>query len=174
MKLSVNRRVLVIDDEPGVHEDFIKVLGAPPVDSHLEALEAQLFDRSPPAGDALGFEIASAYQGKEGVEMARSAASGGQPFTVAFVDMRMPPGWDGLQTVKALWEVDPRVQVVFCTAYSPYSWPEILQQLGGEDRLLIVKKPFDPIEIWQAATALSSKWALERRLEPAARDGRTA
>jgi CheY-like chemotaxis protein len=168
MKQSFNRRVLVIDDEPGVHEDFIKVLGAPHVDAHLESLEAQLFGRSPPPSEPLGFEVASAYQGKEGVDMAQAAAAGGQPFTVAFVDMRMPPGWDGLQTVKALWEVDPRVQVVFCTAYSPYSWPEILQQLGGEDRLLIVKKPFDPIEIWQAATALSSKWALERRFDAAA------
>lgn len=165
MEQYFNRRVLVVDDEPAVHEDFIKVLSAPAVDSHLESLEAQLFQREARASEPRGFEIVSARQGQEGVEIVRSAASSDRPFTVAFVDMRMPPGWDGLQTVKALWEVDPRVQVVFCTAYSPYSWPDVLQQLGGEDRLLIVKKPFDPIEVWQAATALSSKWALERRLE---------
>jgi CheY-like chemotaxis protein len=164
------RRVLVIDDEPAMHVDFRRVLEAPAANLLLESLEAQMFEAAPPASVPRGFEILSAQQGRDGVEIARAELAGGRPFPVAFVDMRMPPGWDGLQTVKALWEVDPRVQVVFCTAYSPYSWPDALQDLGGEDRLMIVKKPFDPIEVWQAATVLSAKWALERLVESTRRE----
>ncbi len=74
--------------------------------------------------------------------------------------MRMPPGWDGVQTIQRLWEVDPNVQVVICTAYSDYSWEEISKKLGLTDRLLILKKPFDPVEITQIATSLSEKWSL--------------
>src|ERR1700721_3681137 len=77
---------------------------------------------------------------------------------MAFLDMRMPPGWDGVETVERLWQADPRLQIVFCTAFSDYSWKEILQRLDVRDRLLILKKPFDPIEVYQFANALTTKW----------------
>src|SRR5580692_1248992 len=72
--------------------------------------------------------------------------------------MRMPPGWDGVETVEHLWRADPRLQVVFCTAYSDHSWKEVLERLDVRDRLLILKKPFDPIEVYQFAHALTTKW----------------
>jgi PAS domain S-box-containing protein len=72
----------------------------------------------------------------------------------------MPPGLDGVDTVERLWQVDPRLQIVFCTAYSDYSWKEILQRLDVRDRLLILKKPFDPIEVYQFASALTTKWQM--------------
>jgi diguanylate cyclase (GGDEF)-like protein len=77
--------------------------------------------------------------------------------------MRMPPGWDGLQTIQRLWEADPQLEVVICTAYSDYSWEEILQKLGMTDRLLILKKPFDPAEVSQLAASLSEKWTLKKQ-----------
>ena len=76
------------------------------------------------------------------------------------VDVRMPPGWDGIETTQKLWEVDPDLQVVICSAYSDYSWDEIIAKLGNSDRLLFLKKPFDAMEILQLANALTEKWRL--------------
>src|SRR5690606_27038348 len=87
----------------------------------------------------------------------------GRPFSMAFVDMRMPPGWDGIETIARIWSVDPRIQIVICTAYSDLSWGEIIERLGHNDRLLLLKKPFDNAEVYQLAAALSEKWLAEGR-----------
>jgi len=73
-------------------------------------------------------------QGRDGVELARRAIVEGRPYSVAFVDMRMPPGWDGLETIENLWKVDPEIQVVVCSAYSDYDWMELLARLGAPTR----------------------------------------
>ena len=101
----------------------------------------------------------SAFQGQEALEKLRTALAEDRPYALAFIDMRMPPGWDGVETVEHLWRADPRLQVVFCTAYSDYSWKEVLDRLDVRDRLLILKKPFDPIEVYQFAHALTTKWS---------------
>jgi signal transduction histidine kinase/DNA-binding response OmpR family regulator len=79
---------------------------------------------------------------------------------MAFVDMRMPPGWDGVETTLELWKVAPDLQIVICTAYSDYSWDDLLAKIDGSDRLVILKKPFDTIEVLQLANALTAKWNL--------------
>jgi PAS domain S-box-containing protein len=70
----------------------------------------------------------------------------------------MPPGWDGVETIEHLWQVDPALQVVVCTAYSDYSWEKMTVRLGVNDNLVILKKPFDNIEVLQLAHALTKKW----------------
>lgn len=84
---------------------------------------------------------------------------------MAFIDMRMPPGWDGLETIERLWQVDPKLQIALCTAYSDYSWEDIAERLQLGDRLLILKKPFDAIEIRQMASALTVKWQMTEDAE---------
>jgi diguanylate cyclase (GGDEF)-like protein len=79
--------------------------------------------------------------------------------------MRMPPGWDGLETIEQLWKIDPEVQVVVCSAYTDYDWLELLERLGHSDKLIVIKKPFEPIEILQSASALSRKWQNARALK---------
>src|SRR5580658_4919011 len=108
------------------------------------------------------FEVDSAYQGQEGWEKVCAAVKSGTRYAMAFVDMRMPPGWDGVETILKIWEVDPEIQVVICTAYSDYSWEEIIRKLGNVERFLILKKPFDTIEVCQLACALTQKWHLAR------------
>ena len=106
-----SQRILVIDDEPAMHADFRAVLagdGLAEADSNLDQLEASMFGQDFRQARE-GFEIESAHQGIEGLELARAALAGRRPFTVAFVDMRMPPGWDGLRTVKELWRLDSRL-----------------------------------------------------------------
>jgi diguanylate cyclase (GGDEF)-like protein len=159
-------RVLLIDDNAAIHGDFRKVLGKAD-DSGREALallEAGLFGDAPDLAARPRFEIHSAYQGQEGVEMARAALARGQPYAMTFVDMRMPPGWDGLKTIEQLWTVDPDIQVVICSAHTDYDWSEVVQGLKYSDKLLVLRKPAEPIEILQCATALSRKWQNERLL----------
>jgi diguanylate cyclase (GGDEF)-like protein len=81
---------------------------------------------------------------------------------MAFVDMRMPPGWDGLETIEHLWAADPDVQVVICSAHTDYDWSEVVDRLQHSDKLLVLRKPAEPIEVLQCATALSRKWQNER------------
>src|SRR5438552_13608356 len=159
-----NRRIVVIDDNRGIHNSFREILRSAALDkSPLDEAEARLFGEAPSGRRTLGFTMESAYQGEEGVELLRSALDKGQPYAMAFVDMRMPPGMDGLETIIKLWELDSDLQVVICTAHSDYGWHDLQARLGSSDRLLILKKPFDVVEVRQMAEALCAKWKLLRR-----------
>ena len=92
--------------------------------------------------------------------MVQRALQEERPYAMAFMDVRMPPGWDGIETTERIWQVSPNLQIVLCTAYSDYSWDEMIQKLGHSDRLVILKKPFDTIEVLQMAHALTVKWQL--------------
>ena len=158
-----NRRILLIDDMPTIHEDFRKILASGATSrAELDLAKSVLFgDATPP--EAATFHLDSAFQGQQGLEKVRDSLRADQPYAMAFVDMRMPPGWDGVETVERLWEADPRLQIVICTAYSDTSWEEVLQRLEARDRLLILKKPFDNIEVRQLANALTAKWVLTQQ-----------
>jgi diguanylate cyclase (GGDEF)-like protein len=161
----VNRRILIIDDNAAIHQDFRKVLSAQEehaAQAALEVLEADIFGGPATAGVRPNFEIDSAYQGQDGVAMALQALAEGRPYAMAFVDMRMPPGWDGLKTIEHLWATDPDVQVVICSAHTDYDWTEVVGRLGHSDKLLVLRKPAEPIEVLQCATALSRKWENDR------------
>ena len=168
--LSENRRLLVIDDDAGVRHAYGEIF-AQNEDrgrrDELAGLAAELFgERAVPALPPIpGFAVTMAPQGEAAAEVTDSALAQGSPYAVAFVDMRMPPGWDGIRTITELWKRDPRMQAVICTAYSDYSWEEIIGRLGRSDRLLILKKPFDRIEVMQLAEALCAKWNLARLTE---------
>jgi signal transduction histidine kinase len=151
-------RILVIDDNRDIHEAFRKILGADRAgEAALDAVEAELFDAPSPAAPQLRFEIQSAYQGQEGVDFLQEAAAEGRPYTMAFVDVRIPPGMDGIETAVKMWETSPDLQVVLCTAYSDYSWSNMIERLGRSDRWVILKKPFEPVEVLQLANALTEK-----------------
>lgn len=167
-----SRRILIIDDTKAIHEDFSKVLVNDESKSSLELddMEAALFGGNesgdtPVSRQANGFELVSAYQGQEAAALVKQSLVEGKPYALAFVDIRMPPGWDGVETIQRLWEIDPRLNTVVCTAYSDYSWDEIIDKLNNEDRMLILKKPFEHIEVLQMANAMVSKWNLSRQAE---------
>src|SRR5213593_267252 len=160
-----NRRILVIDDNRAIHDDFRKILAANCTGpSALEAFESALFGADSLNNILPRFEIDSAYQGLEGLERVKQARSEHRPYAMAFVDVRMPPGWDGIETTARIWEVDPELQIVICTAFSDYSWAEMTNKLGHSNQLLILKKPFDKIEALQMAHALTEKWSLAREI----------
>jgi PAS domain S-box-containing protein len=159
-----NRRVLVVDDNRAIHDDFRKILSpGTAAQPTWDAAEESLFGPSAQAVQEARFEVDSAYQGQEGVQLVEAAIVAGRPYAMAFVDVRMPPGWDGVETSRKIWALDPNLQVVLCTAYSDYSWGEMFEQLGQRDGLLILKKPFDAVEAFQLAHALTEKWSLHQQ-----------
>jgi signal transduction histidine kinase len=168
-------RIIVIDDNPDIFDIFCDILRGKNAPHKLDEMEIDLFghNHSPyPAGSLsmFNFELVYASQGKEGAERIRQACEEGNPFSLAFVDMRMPPGWNGIETIKYIRETDPDIQAVICTAYSDYSWEEIVRHLGVRDNLLILKKPFDLAEVSQIAIAMTTKWILEKQAVMKMRD----
>jgi two-component system, sensor histidine kinase and response regulator len=156
-----NHRILVIDDNRAIHDDFRKILvKASQLPNDLSEDEAALFGDTGAIFEWPKFEIDSAYQGQEGLSLIEESLLEGRPYALAFVDVRMPPGWDGIETTCKIWEKYPDLQVVICTAYSDYSWEEMLRTLGYSDRMVILKKPFDNIEVLQLAIAMTEKWRL--------------
>lgn len=151
-----NRRVLIIDDTPSMHEDYRKIL-SPEATQCLSSMESLLFGVAQPT-PSTRYELDHAYQGQDGHALAEQALAEYRPYAMAFVDMRMPPGWNGLETIERLWRLDPDLQIALCTAFSDLAWDELSERLNLNDRLLVLKKPFDAIEIRQIANTLTAKW----------------
>jgi two-component system NtrC family sensor kinase len=160
-KAQCRRKILVVDDNPDIHGDFATILIPEESAENLEQLEAEIFGSAQrPSGPTHEYLLSFAFQGQQALEMVDAALAEDDPFHLAFVDMRMPPGWNGLETIERIWQSDPDIQVVLCTAYSDYSWEEIEQRLHRTDNLLILKKPFDVSEVAQMASTLTRKWIL--------------
>jgi two-component system, NtrC family, sensor kinase len=155
-----HRRVLVIDDHRAIHKDLRKTLAPPGEDTEFTTAEEVMFGGVTRRVERVRFTIDSAFQGQEGLARVHEAVRAGQPYALAFVDVRMPPGWDGVETIGHLWRADPDLQIILCTAYSDCTWEELAVRLDLSDRLVILKKPFDPVEAMQLAHALSEKWRL--------------
>jgi CheY-like chemotaxis protein len=181
---QANRRILVIDDNLSIHDDFKRILIPVTTVDDLDAEAAAFLGEAvAPKGAASGmfpFEIETASQGQEGLAKVLAARAAGKPYAMAFVDMRMPPGWDGLTTIVKLWENDPHLLAVICTAHCERSWDEIAGVLTTRDRWAVLKKPFDKIEVLQLAHVMTEKWNLAqaagiapRPLGPAAVAGLT-
>lgn len=166
-----NKKILVIDDNAEIHEDFRQAL-APGVDRSAMAgdpadIESSLGER---AAIPTRLDLVTALQGEEGIQIVEEAASNGEPFAVAFVDYRMPPGLDGVRTLRRLWAADPEIQTVLCTTFNEFSVHQILEELGECDRLLILKKPFDLAEIYLLATTLTRKWQSNHEMQETLKD----
>lgn len=160
---------MIVDDDPAIRQMLASLLKNA---AHNETNTAKLarmrvmrplasVDPEPPP---IEYVVETASQGEDAWKMARSAIQDSDPFLMAFVDMRMPPGWDGVETMIRLWELDPDLQIALCTAYSDYSWEDILKRAGKRQNLLILKKPFDFAEAAQMALALSEKGLVTRRM----------
>ena len=160
---SENRRILIIDDNVLIHDDFRKILQPGDEAHRLEEVRAAVFGGTPRLRPLIRFELDCVDQGQAAFALVQKARQEDRPYAVVFVDMRMPPGWDGLETIEHFWAVDPEIQAVICTAYTDHSWEEIIERLGSDDRLLILQKPFSGVEVSQLAMSLTTKWNLARQ-----------
>lgn len=161
-----NRKILIIDDNEAIHNDFDKILSEE-VNSKSEMKDLMLavLGEESSTKTEEPYELQHAYQGRDGFELVKESCQEGFPFALAFVDIRMPPGWDGIETIQHIWEVDPNIEIVICTAYSDYRWEEVNKKLKHHDRFIVLKKPFDNIEVRQIACALTEKWNFARKAE---------
>lgn len=168
---QVNRHILIVDDSTSINDDFRRILMPEQELDDAKLLETEVLmfgddaTTDPAASvsseEAIRYQIESAFSGEEGLATVKKFKGSANPIVMAFVDMRMPPGWNGLDTIKHLWDCDPRLQIVICSAYSDVSWSTIRGELGDRDNLLILRKPFEPEEVLQMATTLTYKWHQE-------------
>ena len=165
--LPAANRILIVDDNVTIHADFRKILAPPDTaDIQLRDTESLLFGQSVDTAAIATpvYQIDSASQGQEGLRMVELALDEGRPYALAFVDVRMPPGWDGIETVDRIWQKQPELPVVICTAYSDYSWQEMMSRLGHSNNLVVLRKPFEAVEVLQLAHSLTGKWLLARQV----------
>ncbi|MFL5358351.1 response regulator [Archangium sp.] len=154
------KRVLIIDDSEAIHTDFRRILTPEQRRSRgdIDLLEEALF--GPPASRTTGptepeFEVDSAFQGQEGLAKIRAAVEAHQPYALVFLDYRMPPGWNGAETLRRLREVAPSLRVVLCSAYSDYSWAELVREFSDLQLLKELRKPFNGQEVRELAVTLT-------------------
>lgn len=165
---NMNQRIIVIDDDASILRDYQHILipnrrrqERAEATAHLEK---ELFGekREPAIEDSLTCELTLANQGEQGFQFIQSAKNEGRPFALAFVDDRMPPGWDGLTTCRRIREIDRDIQLVVVTAYSDRHQREFSRAIPPAHKLLYLRKPFDPSEIRQIAAAGIHQWELQR------------
>lgn len=170
--LKNSNRILIVDDNESIHEDFKKILCAPRTkESHkdLQLIEMELFEEDEKAvafnpADQLVYRIDSAFQGLESVSMVEAAAKADDPYAMVLMDVRMPPGINGIEAIDRIWKKHPYTEMVIVTAFSDYSWESILQTIGQTDRLMFLRKPFDQVTVKQMALALTKKYNLAMKV----------
>ena len=158
-----NHRILLIDDNQSIHDVFRKILDNSSVPDVLGEHEAALFGPRSEHSKMPIFEVDSAYDGEEGLGLIELSLLEHRPYSGAFVDVRMAPGWDGVQTTCKIWERYPDLQVVLCTGFPDRAWEDMVKTLGYLDRAVVLIKPFDNIEVLQLAVAMSEKWRLNQQ-----------
>lgn len=164
----INNRIIIIDDEEIIRHTVSEILtGKESNNQSLKDAENELFGYdsqlpSPSSSELYSFQVDCAPDGKTGWAMVKEAHNSNKPYAAAFIDMRMPV-WDGLKTAKMIREIDPRIEIVFLTAYSDYSVEDLVKDLGRN--IGYHCKPFERSEIRQIATKLCSDWSRLRDLE---------
>ncbi|MGI9474212.1 MAG: EAL domain-containing protein [Rubripirellula sp.] len=157
------RRLLIVDDQQEIHDTFERIFSPErPEDAALSDFEKRFLEADTEASSKVrdanpDYELEHANSGEMAAAMVRHAVDQGLEYAVAFVDMRMPQGLDGMETTELLWSIDPDLHIVICTAFSDHVWENVLNRLGLNDRLLLLKKPFESDEARQLALALSEK-----------------
>jgi CheY-like chemotaxis protein len=154
----MNNRILVVDDNHAIHEDIRRILILPSDVSNSLEEEASLFGEVIGPSEMPIFKIDSAYQGEEGLALIEKSLQENEPYALAFVDVHMPPGWDGIEATCKIWKRYPELQVIIITAHSDLTWEEMLKLLGYSERVLVLKKPFDSIEVLQMTAAMTKRW----------------
>ncbi len=155
--------LLIVDDDPEIHEDYTRTLGAANSAARLQRLEREFYGNASPDTAEIEFRLTHTFQGEEAVEAVAAELTAGRRFAVAFVDMRMPPGYDGAEAVARMWAVDPDIQVVICTAHSDFTWEDTIKRAGRSDGLHLLRKPFRPEQVRNFASVLGKKWELRLR-----------
>ena len=160
---SWNYRVLIVDDQKEIHNDFEEMLASGSTKRATDELAAAFVAQS----DKLvlpQFELSHATSGEEACTMVKAAQESNHPFALAYIDVRMPPGTDGIETVRQIRQFEQDIEIVIMTAYSDKTLPEIVNDMELLHKLLYIRKPFSREEIQQITLSLTGKWNIEQEL----------
>src|SRR5882672_1921740 len=166
-------RVLVADDERSVLEAYRTVFGEIDASSsrdQLADLEGELFNAPAPSESIPHFTPVLCRRGEEAIDTIMSARQDRIEFPVAFLDVRMPPGIDGIETAVRIRRLDPSINIVMVTAYADTHPRKIAERVQPFDKLFYINKPFQATEIQQFALALTEKWKAEQELRKVNQD----
>ena len=159
-----NTRVLIVDDQHEIYTDFQEMLKAKKnkvlSDDFADAFFAE--EAKEEASHLPTFELAYAPSGDEAYEMVKTAKETGAPFAVAYIDIRMPPGMDGIETIRRIREFERDLEIIIMTAYTDKPLPEIVTNMELLHKLLYIRKPFTREEIQQITHSLVEKWNIEQ------------
>ena len=112
-----NRRILVIDDDPEIREIYQKIIApaeSTPGKSGDQVSKLLSLDDH----EKQNFILEIASQGQEGFNLVRKGLTEDKPFALAFIDVRIPPGWGGISTAAKIREIDSNIEIVIVTAFS--------------------------------------------------------
>lgn len=157
---STPKRILIADDDADIVNIYRQVLAPENVANDLSDLEAELFGSEPdtaPAPREAEFDIKTVRQGEQAVEAVQTAMDNGTPFSVAFLDVRMPPGITGVEAARQIRAIDPKISIVFVTGYSDIPLPEIKRIVPPPERLFYLQKPIQPPDIQKMAASLCAQ-----------------
>jgi diguanylate cyclase (GGDEF)-like protein len=162
-------RVLIADDEPSILESYREILkGSPPSSGsdRLSDLRTRLFGgaRKVAPGLQQEFDLLFCTGAEEAVQAVRNALARGNPFDLVFLDMRMPPGPNGVWAAEQIRALDGNVDIVVATAYSDINPEEIAQRVPPTGSLFYLQKPFHVHEVRQLASALGRRRQAEERI----------
>ena len=160
---SWNYRVLIVDDQEEIHNDFEEMLSSGPTKRATDEL-ADAFVSQSDKPVLPQFELSHAASGEEACAMVKAAQESNRPFTLAYIDVRMPPGTDGVETVRQIRQFEQDIEIVIMTAYSDKTLPEIVNDMELLHKLLYIRKPFSREEIQQITLSLTGKWNIEQEL----------
>ena len=168
--MSSSYRILITDDNSAIHEDIESILGQNQIgNQELDDLDSELFgnsekDSKNDMSPIVSYTIEHAYSGEEAIKKVAAANAENNPYALLFMDVRMPPGMDGIVAVQKIWEKYPNTEIIICSAYSDYSWDSIIKIYGKTDKLMFLQKPFNRIAIQQMAISMTTKWELQNEL----------
>ena len=163
-KQDWNYRVLVVDDQREIHQDFDEMLTPGLTGASTDDLAAA-FASEVDESFLPKFTLLHARSGTEAYEIAKMAIETDNPIAVAYIDIRMPPGMDGIETTRCIRTIDENIEIVLMTAYTDKSLGEIVREMKLLHKLLYIRKPFTREEIQQITLALAEKWNVESELE---------
>lgn len=162
-KTEWNNRVLIVDDQENIHEDFDDMLALRLTGTATDDL-AEAFLESTDDAFLPDFELIHASSGEQSYELVEMAMESGKPIAVAFIDIRMPPGMDGIETIRRIRKIEKDIEIVIMTAYTDKPLPEIVRNMELLHKLLYIRKPFAREEVQQITISLVQKWNIEQEL----------
>lgn len=164
-------RILAVDDELMTLEVYREFLSSDREGkksiSKIDALSQELFGSTATRAHGAGYDVTICRQGDEAVSAVEASITENDPFAIAFIDIRMPPGQDGIVTASRMRQIDPDIEIVIVTGFSDYDPKFISQKVPPAHKLLYLQKPIYPHEISQFAASLSAKWVMEKKMQRA-------